>query len=302
MPYTIADGWQAFFHAPESAAPVGVFRLLFGLMVAADTLLLFGDARRLLGPAGMLNAEHYRLKYGRSRFTLLAFLPQRDASVHAVLGLQLVAALCLAVGLWTRLSAVVTFLTLVSITNRNPAMTHGGDTVSRLMAFLLIFSHAGKALSVDALLAGAAGPVPVGEGMYSPWCLRLMQIQVSIIYLRTVYWKLRGKKWRDGTAAYYPTQLVNYRRFELPRWALNGVAIRLATWGTLVLETALGTLIWVREFRYPVLVAGAAFHLMLEVLINLQLFGFVMLASLTLFIYPDDAQQLIASLNGWLRS
>jgi hypothetical protein len=126
-----------------------------------------------------------------------------------------------------------------------------------------------------------------------------MQVQVAIVYLRTTYWKLRGKTWRDATAAYYPTQLVYYQRFVLPRWALNPVAIRLATWGTLAVEAALGTLVWVPGFRYPVLVAGAAFHLLLEFLLNLQLFGFVMLASLTLFIYPDDAQRWLTSLNGW---
>src|SRR5262245_11210493 len=296
----IADAWQAFFHAPEPAASVGVFRLLFGLVMVANALLLIGDARRLLGPDGMLGGEHDRQKYGRSRFTLYALLPQTDTSVYAVLCVQLVAAVCLAAGLWTRTSAAVTFLMLVSYSNRNPAMTYGGDAVARLLAFLLIFSQAGKALSVDALLAGAAGPLPAGEGLYSPWCLRLMQAQVAIIYLRTVYWKLRGRTWRDGTAAYYPTQLVYYRRFVLPRWALNPVAIRVATWGTLVVEAALGTLVWVRDFRYPVLAAGVAFHLMLEFLLNLHLFGFIMLASLTVFIDSCDAQRWLASLNAWL--
>jgi uncharacterized membrane protein YphA (DoxX/SURF4 family) len=296
----IADAWQAFFHAPVPATSVGLFRLLFGLVMVANTLLLFGDARRLLGPDGMLNAEHYRQKYGRRRFTLYALLPQTDASVYALLGVQLVAAVCLAAGLWTRLSAAVTFLMLVSYANRNPAMTYGGDSVARLLALLLIFAPAGQAVSVDALLAGAAGPLPAGEGLCSPWCLRLMQLQVAIIYLRTVYWKLRGRTWRDGTAAYYPTQLVNYRRLVLPRWALNPVAIRVATWGTLAVESALATLVWVPECRYYVLAAGAAFHLLLEVLLNLQLFGVIMLASLTVLIDPCDAQRWLAALNGWL--
>ena len=96
MLHTIADAWQAFFHAPEPAASVGVFRLLFGLVMVANTLLLFGDARRLLGPDGMLGAGHYRRKYGRRRFTLYALLPQTDAPVYAVLGVQLVATVCLA--------------------------------------------------------------------------------------------------------------------------------------------------------------------------------------------------------------
>src|SRR5262249_56809711 len=153
---------------------------------------------------------------GRGRFTLYALLPQTDASVYAVLGVQLVAAVCLAAGLWTRSSAAVTFLTLVSYSNRNPAMTYGGDAVARLLAFLLIFSQAGKAVSVDALLAGAAGPQPAGEGLYSPWCLRLMQGQGAIVYLRTTYWKLRGKTWRGGAPGPHPPPLGAPPRLRPP--------------------------------------------------------------------------------------
>jgi hypothetical protein len=68
-------------HAPAPAASAGVVRLRFGLVVVANTLLLFGDARRRLGPPGTLGAEHYRRKYGRRRFTLHALLPQTDAGL-----------------------------------------------------------------------------------------------------------------------------------------------------------------------------------------------------------------------------
>ena len=48
--------------------------------------------------------------------------------------------------------------------------------------------------------------------------------------------------------------------------------IRLATWGTLIEELALGTLIWVHEFRPYVMLSGIALHLVFECILNLRFF------------------------------
>lgn len=189
-----------------------------------------------------------------------------------------IAGLMLSLGLATRVSAVVCFLSLTSIHHRNPAIFHGGDTVMRLMSFLLIFSPAGNGWSIDAVLDGR------WEAEADPWCLRLMQIQVALIYLRNVFWKLRGAEWRQGTAVWYTTNCEAYRRFEIPVWLLSMPLVKLATWGTLVIEFSLGSLIWIAECRTMVMLSGIAFHLVLEIVMNLQLFGYVMIACLLLFL------------------
>src|SRR3954463_3514568 len=104
------------------------------------------------------------------------------------------------------------------------------------MAFLLIFSSAGVELSVDRF--ASSGQLFVGE-YTSPWALRVMQLQVSIIYLRAGVAKLGGASWLSGSAAYYPTQVQEYRRFALPSVLTGAVWIRLASWGTIVTELAL---------------------------------------------------------------
>jgi hypothetical protein len=128
------------------------------------------------------------------------------------------------------------------------------------MAFLLIFSSAGAELSVDRF--AASGQAFIGE-YTSPWALRLMQLQVSIIYLRAGLAKLGGASWLEGSAAYYPTQVQEYRRFPLPRALAGAFWIRLGTWGTILIELGLGTAIWVQEFR-SVISQRSAFHLVLE--------------------------------------
>ncbi len=130
----------------------------------------------------------------------------------------------------------------------------------------------------------------------SPWVLRLLQLQISFVYFQSFVAKLEGETWRRGTAVYWVSMVSDYRRRPVPaamrtlRWS------RLATWATLALEFALGPLVWIRECRYPLVAAAVIFHLVLEVLMNLQLFGAIMLTGLSTFVSPYDLERLVAAL------
>jgi len=270
--------WHAFFHEPMSLFPLAVFRCCFGGLVFLNAILLLRVVPRHLAPDAIFTFARYERSYGRRRFTLQHLLPPTAASVYFVPGMNAISGITLSLGLATTASAVVCFMTLVSIHHRNPAIFHGGDTVMRLMSFLLMFSPAGNGWSVDAMLHGH------WEAIADPWCLRLMQIQVSIIYLRNVFWKLRGEEWRNGTAIWYTSNCDAYVRFRVPRWLLSIPMMRFATWSALAIEFSLGTLIWISEFRMVAMLFGIALHLILEVVMNLQLFGYVMIACLLLFL------------------
>jgi hypothetical protein len=285
----VAAAWNGFFHTPESPVSLALFRIAFGVLLVINAGLLRKDVPRYYGPLGLVSTERIAWAYGKTRLTLFNLLPNTLASAYLVLALHAVAAACLAVGLGTRVSAGVAFVTLVSLHHRNPCVLHSGDSLHRLLLFLLMFSHAGDVLSVDAWLTRGLAADALAGSPVDPWCQRLMQIQVSIVYLRTIWWKLQGRTWLDGTAAYYPTQLDVFRRFPVPPIVLSRFFTALVTWSTLLIETALGTLVWFREGRYPVLLTGCVLHLLLEYSLNLQLFGWTMLATYLLFIDPQDA-------------
>jgi hypothetical protein len=287
---TLEQAWREFFFTPEPAVTVAAFRILFGVILVVHGLLLWPHASLWYGPRGFLPYKQYCQIYGRSRFSVFQFLPDSDLTARVVLAVFIAAAVSLSLGILTTVSASLTFVLLVSIHNRNPAVLHGGDDVLRIMAFLLIFSSAGAELSVDRYVS--SGQPFVGE-YTSPWVLRLMQLQVSIIYLRAGLAKLGGASWLSGSAAYYPTQVQEYRRFPLPRVLINAFWIRLVTWGTILIELGLGTAIWVKEFRSAILLCGLAFHLVLEYFLNLQLFGWTMMCCLLLFVSPTDLMSLL---------
>ena len=78
---------------------------------------------------------------------------------------------------------------------------------------------------------------------------------------------------------------------------LTPVMIRIATRGTLLGERSLGSLIWIHELRVPVILVGIVMHLVFEVILNLQLFGWVMIAGLLLFLPAEFAERLLTALS-----
>ena len=272
----LATAWTAFFHTPEPPLTIALFRILFGLVTIASALLYLPHASLWLGPAGALSHARWEATYGGVLFSLFRWLPPGRGSIHAIFALHLLGATCLALGLGTRASAAIVFVTLTSIHHRHPEVTHGGDSLMRMMSFLLIFSPAGDAWSLDAILAGVERP----ERSRRRGCCGCCSCRSRSWYFQSFVAKLEGETWRQGTAVYWVSMVSDYRRRPVPAAMRTLWWSRLATWGTLALEFALGPLVWISECRYPLVAAAAIFHLGLEVLMNLQLFGAIMLTGL----------------------
>ena len=290
----LAAAWHASFHAPETCAPQVLFRLMFGGLMLLNAVLLFPLVTDFVGADAMWNIAAWQKQQGRSRMCLLHLLPPTTGGFRSLLAIHLLACVGFLIGWQFRICAVVVFVTLVSIHHRNTFILSSGDTVLRLISFLAMFSSAGDALSVDAAIQGTTGFPAV-----DPWPLRLMQILISIIYVRTVFWKLRGNMWWNGTAVWYPFWVDTYLRHRPPRWMLSPFLIRIATSGTLLAELALGTLIWIHELRPYVVLSGIIMHAVFEVVMNLQLFGWIMIAGLLLFLPPETISSWLEGLTAW---
>ena len=282
----LMDAWNAIFHAEISAAPLVLFRILIGTLLLINALLLIPLTDDYFSADGVWPTRNWKLQLAGRRFSLLHWLPDSTWSFRILLLVHLIACLMLLIGWHFRPACIIVFLTLVSLQHRNAMILSSGDSLLRILLFLCCFSRAGDGLSVDHWLAGR----PLLEfSAIDPWPLRLMQIQISIVYLRTVFWKLRGSLWRNGTAAWYPLWVDAYVRFRPPRRLLHPLLLRLATWGTLAEETALGCGLWIDELRFPLLLTGLALHLVFDLILNLQLFSWIMIVSLLLFLSPGEA-------------
>ena len=204
-----------------------------------------------------------------------------------------VAATAMIVGYRSDLAVLATFLGLWLQIRWNRLPLSSAHQVVLVVLFCLAWTQSGRVWSLDARRRGggeaAAGTVPI-------WPLRLIRVQVSLIYLSSALWKLLYPAWRDGTAVYWALNLNAFHRFP---WQLPVAAeplVVLLTWGTLLFELFFPLLVWFRATRVPTLLLGLALHLGLFATLEIGPFSWVMMASYLAFLDPTWVAQ-----TRWLR-
>jgi hypothetical protein len=275
----LVAAWEAFWFEPESTSVVAIWRIAFGLIVFAWALALAPDLFTFFSSSGIQSIPPPQ------PWSLLHVFPS-DTALVTIYVLLIVGSLSLAVGFMSRLSSVVVWLCVVSFTRRMPFILNSGDVVLQNVAFYLMLAPSGAALSVDRWLR-------VKERFWeapirSPWALRLMQVQLSALYITAVWAKLQGVSWNDGSAVHYAFSIADIHRFPLPGFMINDpLFVNLETYSTLLVEAALGILIWKRVLRPWVLLAGIGLHLMIEYAITVSFFSWIMLVCYLSFVSPE---------------
>jgi predicted DCC family thiol-disulfide oxidoreductase YuxK len=295
---SIRAGWNRFFHEPTPATTLGVYRIFFGLMLLAYAALISSDLLIWYGDKGVLPLAESKFTPGGQGLNLLHFLPNTDNAVKAFFGVLVAAAFCVTIGFQTRIASIVAYLTLVSFHHRNVMLLHSGDFFLRIVSFWMMFADSGRAFSVDRLIRIARGKETQEPRFVRPWPMRMIQLQVCMLYFDAFLWKIRGETWMNGLAIYYSSRLVEFYRFPTPYVFEHLWTIKLMTWGTLVIEFALGFLLWIKDLRYWILLGGVILHLGIDWTMNIPMFAPIMMTAYITWIAPADLERFFA----WARA
>lgn len=287
--------WDSFFFHPESTLGIGAFRIIWCSLLLVSFLCDLPHFYDFFGPHGLISLSTVKTQFQVPHLNIFHWMGVSYSflSVFMVLyGIALVAGI---LGFYTRHALVFILIGLVSLHQRNIWFLSSSEVLMRIVCVYMIFSPAGRSLSLDAYFAKKEGR-PWSQ-FHSPWVLRLIQIQLSVVYVWTVWHKLKGDTWFDGTALYYASRLENMTNFPVPFLFDSVFFIKLMTWGTLILELALGTLIWFKEFRKPLLIAGVFFHLGIEYTMSIPFFELVMMALLFTFVRSAEVERALESMK-----
>ncbi len=267
------DNWAFGWGSPYT---LGVYRALIGGLALICLLMLSLDFNTWYTESGLATARDAEYWAGQLwHLNVLQGVTSTPVTA-GVFGLTMLAALCTMLGLWTRVATIALAVGMISLHHRNPFILNGGDTLLRMSLITLALSPCGAAFSVDRLLRQRRGQ-PVLDQV-SLWPQRLVQVQMTLVYGTTVWHKLNGVHWSDGTAAWYPGQLLEFHRFPTPRFVDLPPFVQIATWGTLVVELALAYAVYWRPARRWILLGGLALHAVIEYRFNIPLFAFISVA------------------------
>jgi hypothetical protein len=290
-PKRLVAGWNRFWFEPVSTSTLGVIRIGFGLVTLLWTLTLVPDLRAFYTPSGILPAQPSVL-WGWG-------LLEHSSSMTLVLGvftMLLIGSVGVLLGYWSRLSTLLVFIGLMSFQRRDPWVLNTGDWLLRILAFYLLLAPVGAALSLDRY---SRDREHFWESpLRSPWVVRLIQLQLSAVYLFSVWAKVQGTTWNDGSAVSYALRIGDFARVHLPHAiAASPMLTSLMTYGALATELSMAFLVWNRKARPYVIAAGVVMHLLIDSTLLVGFFSYEIFIAYLAWIPPERLDALLARMR-----
>lgn len=285
--------WDRFWFTPEPTSTLALVRIAFGLLVTVWSVTLIPDLYAFFGEEGVYGSGPTRVDDGV--WNILTWW-RSDTWMLIVFVVLLVAGVTLTLGLFTRTSAILVFLGLMAFSRRNLWIHNSGDALIRIIALYIALAPSGASLSLDRLRKARDRfwEFPAR----APWVLRLMQLQVSLIYFSTVWQKVRGETWNDGTAVSYAMRIADIERFPPPAFVTDSLLLsNFMTYGTLLTELSLAILVWNRKARPWILLVGVGFHLGIDLTLRVGLFSYALYVLYLAFLDPNTANRLVLAVR-----
>jgi hypothetical protein len=280
-----------FFHRKSDLSIFGPIRIAYASLLLINILTWWPDLNAWFGETGVMTLDVSRRSIDPDTITVFQWLPTTSTVLWSVYLILIANAVGLLLGIFTRFQLACIFVLFTSFVHRNILIFDGEDVLFRIMAFLLLFSPAGKYLSVENWWTSRKSPGSVPSPQrYSIWPLRLIQVQTAAILFFSGCEKLKGRDWIEGNAIFYVSRLDDmFYRFPVPEFIFESLLLMsLITWATLLFEIGVPIAVWFRKTRRTALILVLLFHLSLDYMMNLNLFHWLMLVGWMSFLHPQD--------------
>ncbi len=189
-------------------------------------------------------------------------------------------------GVLNRAGVFIFWLLHFSFLNRNPAIIYGADFVSSTFLFYLIFANSQRRLSLSSLFR--SNKKTSSSDLLSSVSVRLIQIQMCLIYAITGFEKFKGGTWWDGTALWNVLANPQFTISDLTWLRHLPLLIVFLSIMTLIFEVYFPVMVFSKNLRKPWLFIGLTFHLGIVALLGLYTFSFVMLSIYWIFLKESE--------------
>jgi predicted DCC family thiol-disulfide oxidoreductase YuxK len=311
-------GWNSFFFSAADPTPLGLIRVAVGLL-AFWSVLVFGlDLHAFFGSEGW--AEPAVIREFQRPFSWSFWFLVPDGWLRSTWVACLVVLGLYSLGLFSRVTAVLGWMIVVSTVRRVPIALYGFDQVlSALSLYLAVSGASGQAVSLDRLwrrwrsarAAALERPMGRAQGLRASrvapaergapprtvsanLALRLIQLHLVVIYGIAGLAKLQGPSWWNGTALWRTMTAGEFVVHDFTPLAACPLVINFLTHASLAVELLYPILIWPRITR-PIMLAGVvALHAGIAVMSpGLAEFALIMLAGNIAFVSGSWLRRLV---------
>jgi hypothetical protein len=292
----VVNGWNEFWYTPVDPTSLGAIRILTGLMLLYTHAVWGLALHDFFGPDGWISRDLVDIvEQDQIAFSFWWLVPPRwlwPAYVLAMLILALFTA-----GLWTRITAILSFLIVVSFVNRVPEALFGLDKINVILTLYLAIGPSGRALSLDRFFARRRGAPPPAPSASANFALRLIQVHMCIIYFIAGISKLQGAPWWNGEAMWMAFGNLEYQSADMTWVAWHPWFVNFLTHMTVLWELSFCVFVWIPLLRPLMLASAVVLHVGIGATLGIWTFSLVMLIGCASFLPPDGVARLVAAVT-----
>jgi hypothetical protein len=289
-------GWNRFWFTPADPATLGLVRVFTGWMLLYTHLAWSFDLLGFMGPRGRLSLDFARSSPGWNYSFSHFYWFESPAALWIAHGACLVVLALFALGLFSRVTAVLAWLITLSYAHRAQGALFGLDQINVLLATYVMLGPSGDAYSLDrAIASGRAGHKlpPAAASVSANIAVRLIQLHMCVVYLFAACGKLMGVTWWNGTAIWGALANYEYQTIDMTWLASFPLLINVLTHVTVVWELSYSALVWPRLTRPLVLLLAVPLHLGIALCMGMITFGLVMLIGNLAFVPPHVVRAVL---------
>lgn len=300
--------WDNFWFVPADPTLLGLIRVCTGLMLVYTHLVWGLQLEAFFGPDAWLTPELVEtMQRDQIVWSYWWYVPTDMLWTAHYVSIAILTLFTL--GVATRVTSILSFVVVISYINRTPCALYGLDQVNGFLTFYCCLGPAGDAVSMDRLMrrwwAGSTSdpsllkPQPsVGANI----ALRLIQVQMCVIYFFAGISKLLGAAWWTGDAMWLAFSNLEYQSNDMT-WLVHYPWItQLMTHTTVAWELTFWSLIWKPMCRPFVLTMAVLLHVGIGACLGMWTFGLIMLVGCMSFLPPSFAIGLVDSVAAMVRA
>ena len=297
----ISSTWTDFWFTPRDPFALCVMRCLVGWMAFYSTFVWGIDIESFLFPHGYNSAEmvsHYLTEF-EGPFALSFWFWVPVGWIYPIHYLCLAITFCFMIGLYTRVTSVMSFIILVSYAYRARFSNYGLDQILTILTLYLCLAPSGAYLSVDRLIqryrgvrkslaeTGRAIIPTVQPTVMTNLATRFTQFHYCVIYLAAGTGKLFGESWWDGSAMWRSLANAEYQTLDMTWMAYIPYATMALTHLTIYWEVSFAFLVWRPLTRPVVLLLGLGMHFGIGLFMGMWTFATCMMFGYLAFVEPQ---------------
>ncbi len=217
--HSLVSRIHLFWFKPVSAAGFGMMRVAFGAIAFVTMLFEMPNVQRFYGPEGILSHDLLPSVLRSSwRFSLLDHVG--TTGVWLLYAILLASLFCVIIGIGRKFMLLVAMILLYSFHEYGTITLDGGDTLLRLIGFILLISPCYRTFSIAnmrrrvTLIRETGKDQPASSRTMPMWPYRLLLWQMILIYVSSAIGKWDGHTWREGSAVAIIMHLTDFTRLS----------------------------------------------------------------------------------------